>query len=132
MSDINSITIVGRMVRDAEMRRTQTGKAVCSFSIAASKTKGSGENKVETVSFFNCEAWEKLAELICQYVKKGDRIALRGELSQDRWEKDGKTYSSVKISVSEVQFLSQKNQGQEAPANSRSDRQEPEDEYEAF
>lgn len=69
----------------------------------------SGGNKVEKVSFFDCVAWNKLAEIIAQHCVKGKQIAVSGELQQRRWsDSDGKGHSKVEILVSEIQMLQRK------------------------
>ena len=105
-SDINRIILIGRLVKDPELRYTQNGTSVSSFSIANNRTYVSGGEKKEFVSFFNCVAWGKLGELIVQYCKKGQRIGIEGRLQQRSWEdQDGKKRSAVEVVVENVQFL---------------------------
>lgn len=107
MSDLNKSILVGRLTRDAELKYTQSGTAVLSFSIANGKTwKQDGEKK-EQVSFFNCVIWGKFGESIADYMKKGLRIGIEGRLQQDTWEdQDGKKRQAVKVIVDNLQFLS--------------------------
>lgn len=113
-TDLNHVTIIGRLVAEADMKTTPSGTPVCSFSIACNRTYKQGDEKKESCSFFNCTAWGKTADLICQYVKKGDRVAIEGRLQQHTWQdKDtGKNRSAVEIVVSTIQFLQGKSQGQ--------------------
>jgi single-strand DNA-binding protein len=87
MSDLNSVVLVGRLVRDPELRYTPQGAPVCEFTLASNRrfTKKDGE-KVEEVIFVDVTAWNKLAEICAEYLKKGRLVALSGSLSQDRWE----------------------------------------------
>lgn len=104
MSDINSVALVGRLTRDAEIRYTSAGTAVSKLSIA--NNTGYGDKK--QVNFFNLVLWGKTAESLNQYLKKGKQIAVRGELRQNKWEQDGQTRSTVEINVSDIQLLGSK------------------------
>lgn len=107
--DINRVVLVGRLVRDPELRPYSNGN-VCKFSIANGRsyaTKG-GEKKEET-SFFNCTAWGRQGEIIHQYCKKGSQVIIEGRLQQRSWEdKEGKKQSSVDIIVENLQMLSKR------------------------
>jgi len=109
MSDLNQVTLIGRTTKDPELKYTQGGVALTNFSIAVNKTYTANDEKKEQVSFFNCVAWTKLAEVIVQYVKKGHRIGITGRLQQQRWEDDSENKrSSVEIVVENFQFLQPK------------------------
>ena len=95
---MNIIILKGRLTRDPEINYTQSGKAVCSFDIAYNQTK-------EKVFFFNCQAWEKTAENITKYFKKGNEILFQGELIQTTWEKEGKKQSRIIINVTRFDFI---------------------------
>jgi single-strand DNA-binding protein len=116
MSDINTITLIGRMTRDAELKTTQSGKSVATFSIAVGKTFMQAGEKKEQASFFNCTAWGTIGEAIAQYCKKGHRIGITGELQQRTWEdQSGARRSAVDVVVENFQFL-QPREGAPAPA----------------
>ena len=87
--DINKIIIIGRLTKDPIMQETQNNK-LTNFTIANNQRK-------DQVNFIDCTAWGVLAELLCQYCHKGSQVAIEGRLQQDRWEKDGKSQSKVKI-----------------------------------
>lgn len=106
-SDLNKIIIVGRLTRDPELRYTPAGTAVCSFSLANSKTYTQAGEKKEQTSYFDCIAWSKLGELIAEYCKKGKQIAVEGRLQQRRWDdSEGNKKSKIEIVVENFQFLS--------------------------
>ena len=108
-SDLNRVIQIVRLVRDPEMRYTPSGTAVCSFSVVSNYSYGSGDNKKEKASFFDCVAWGKLGEIMAEYGKKGKRLAIEGRLDQRRWDdQDGKKRSKVEIVVENFQFLSAK------------------------
>ena len=105
MKDTNNTVLVGRLVRDAEMKYTDGGTAVCKFAIAVNDTKKDGEKWVEEADFFDVTLWGKSGESLNQYLVKGKQVAVVGRLKQDRWEKDGKTQSKVYIKAENVQLL---------------------------
>ncbi len=104
-NDINTVVLVGRLTRDAELKYTNAGTAVCKFSIAVNRRKRSGEQWTDEVSYFDIVLWGKQGEAIHQYLGKGKQIAVNGELRQNRWEQDGQTRSKVEIIASNVQLL---------------------------
>lgn len=108
---MNTVNIMGRLTRDAEIRATQTGKSVASFTIAVDS--GYGEKK--TANFIPCVAWEKTAEFISKYFGKGDMIAITGELRSRSYEKDGQKRTAVEILVSNVDFCGGKKESSSAP-----------------
>ena len=106
-SDLNRVIMIGRLVRDPELRYTAGGTAVASFSIANNRSFTSNNEKKEQASFFNCVAWGKLGELIVQYCKKGNRIGIEGRLQQRSWDdQNGNKRSTTEIVTENVQFLS--------------------------
>jgi single-strand DNA-binding protein len=114
---INQVILMGRLTRDPEMRTTTTGKSIASFSIAVDRG-GEGDQ----TDFFDVTAWEKLGELVNQYLSKGRRCLVQGRLRQDSWDdKDtGKKRSKVEVVATDVTFLDGPNdsqgQGSSAPA----------------
>ncbi len=106
-SDLNKVIIIGRFTRDPELRYTQGGTSICSFSIANNRNYVSGGEKKEQVSFFNCVAWAKTGEVIAEYCKKGQRIGIEGRLQQRSWDdQEGNKRQTVEIVVDNFQFLS--------------------------
>lgn len=101
---MNKVILVGRLTKDAEIRTTQTGKKVASFSIAVDDGKDTSGQRL--TSYFNCTAWDSLADLIEQYVKKGHRLAITGKLQNRSWDKpDGTKGFATDISVRELEML---------------------------
>ena len=105
MADINSVVIVGRLTRDAELKYTSGGTAVSKLGIAVNRRVKKGDEWTESASFFDVTLWGKMAEGLYQYLVKGKQIAIEGELEQERWEKDGQAHSKVTITASNVQLL---------------------------
>jgi single-strand DNA-binding protein len=111
-SDLNKAILIGRLTRDPELRYTQSGTSVCSFSIANNRTYVAGGEKKEQVSYFNCVAWAKTGEVIAEYCKKGQRIGIEGRLQQRSWDdQEGKKRQTVEVVVDNFQFLSPPSEG---------------------
>lgn len=111
MEDINYVIIIGRLTRDAELKYTNSGLAVSSFSLAVNRRKRSGDNWEDEVSFFDLALFGKRAEALNQYLTKGQQVAVEGSLTQDRWEQDGNKRSKVKIIANNIQLLGARGQG---------------------
>jgi single-strand DNA-binding protein len=99
---INQVILMGRLTRDPEQRTTTTGKTIVSFSIAVDR--GGQEDAAD---FFNVTAWEKLGDLVMQYVTKGRRVLVQGRLRQDSWDdkETGKKQSRIEVVATDVTFL---------------------------
>ena len=99
--------ITGNVTRDPELRTTPNGAQVCAFSVAVNRNyRDNSGNNQETVSFIDCTAWNKAAEIISQYAKKGSGILVSGRLEQRSWEgKDGQKRSRTEIVVEDFNFL---------------------------
>ena len=88
---MKNVTIAGRIGRSAELRRTQGGDAVASFSVAVDDRTG----KDKATVWFDCSVWGKRAESLTQYLTKGTAVAVSGELGTR--EHNGKTYLTVRV-----------------------------------
>lgn len=99
---INQVILMGRLTRDPEQRTTTSGKTIASFSIAVDR---GGES--DQADFFDITAWEKLGELVVQYLGKGRRVLVQGRLRQDSWDdkETGKKRSRVEVTATDVTFL---------------------------
>lgn len=105
MADLNSVNIIGRLTRDAELKYTTGGMAIANFSIAVNRRRKSGDQWTDEVSFFDINLFGKAAEGLKQYLLKGKQVGICGELRQDRWEKDGQSHSRVYIVANDIQLL---------------------------
>ena len=105
MADINRVILVGRLTRDAELRYTSGGMAVCKFALAINRRKRSGERWEDEAHFFDVVLFGKQGEAINQYLVKGKQVGIDGELRQNRWEQDGQKRSKVEITAFNVQLL---------------------------
>jgi single-strand DNA-binding protein len=105
MADINHVTLIGRLTRDAELKYTSSGQAVCKFSVAVNRRKKQGEQWVDEPNFFDIVLWGRQGESLNQYLLKGKQVGIDGELRQDRWEQDGQNRSRVEIVANNLQLL---------------------------
>jgi single-strand DNA-binding protein len=105
MADINHVVLVGRLTRDAELKYTAGGQAVCKFSIAINRRRKSGDQWVDEANFFDIVLWGRQGESLNQYLVKGKQVGIDGELRQDRWEQDGQNRSKVEIVANNIQLL---------------------------
>lgn len=105
---LNTVNMMGNLTREPEMKTTPSGKAVCRLSVANNHVYMKKDEKVTEVSFFDVEVWGIVAENCFKYLIKGSGVIVEGRLKQDRWEKDGKTQSRIRITASAVHFLPKK------------------------
>lgn len=113
---LNHITIMGRLVKNPEIRTTQSGVSVCSFTVAVDRDfSGKGEEKL--TDFFDCTAWRGTADFVGKYFSKGRMIVVDGALQNDKWtDKDGNNRVSAKIVANNVYFGDSKRADGNAPA----------------
>ena len=106
---INQVILMGRLTRDPEQRTTTGGKTIASFSIAVDRGGDS-----DAADFFEITAWEKLGDLVIQYLGKGRRVLVQGRLRQDSWDdkETGKKRSRVEVTATDVTFLDGPSDGQ--------------------
>ena len=110
MRNFNLAVLEGRLVGDPEIRYTQNGTALCTFSIANNYDYYRDDELQKQVNFVDVTTWSKLAERCNEYLKKGSRIIINGRLKQDRWQDDnGGNRSKISIVGNQVQFLDLKN-----------------------
>jgi single-strand DNA-binding protein len=96
----NTVTVVGNVTRDPELRFTPNGAPVCNFGVAWNRK---GQNDEEIVSFFDVTCWSGLAENVAESISKGDRVVVYGRLDQRSWEsQEGERRSKVEIVADDV------------------------------
>ena len=111
--NFNKVFIAGNLTRDPELKYTPSGAAVCSFGVAINNkwTDKSGE-KHESVTFVDCDAWSRTAEVISEHLSKGSPIFVEGRLQLDQWtDKDGQKRSKLKVVCERMQFVGSKREG---------------------
>ena len=105
MADINVVVLIGRLTRDAELKYTNSGTAVCKLSIAVNTRKKQGDEWIDEANFFDIVFWGKGGEALKPYLNKGKLIAVEGELRQNRWEHEGQSRSKVEINANNIRLL---------------------------
>jgi len=99
MYNLNTVTVMGNLVKDPVKTDTSTSIEISNFTIAC--------NRGENVDYIDCVAFNKPASIITQYGSKGKLIAVTGYLKQDRWEKEGNKFSKIVVVANQVYFISQ-------------------------
>ena len=114
---INNVVLMGRLTATPELKQTGNGIAVTSFSIAIDRRyQAAGSER--TSDFLDCVAWRQTAEFICKYFKKGEMIAVTGELQKRKYEVDGQNRYATEVIVNNASFCGGKNNNvTEAPAD---------------
>lgn len=100
---MNNVSLIGRLTKDVEERRTQNGTHVVSFTLAVDRRK-----KEDGADFIPCIAWDKAADTIAEYVHKGDLFGVTGYIQTRNYEKDGRMNYVTEVVTTSFQFLERK------------------------
>lgn len=109
---MNNCNFTGRLTKDPELKTTQSGKKYLRFCLAVDGIKDKDGNK--TADFVDCIAWNKSAEIIAQYARKGSKLGVSGRYHTTTYDKDGEKRKSVDIVVNEFELLDSKPKEQAA------------------
>ena len=102
---LNHITIMGRLTRDPELRRTGSGVAVTSFTLVVDRDFGSRESGEKETDFIDCVAWRQTGEFVSKYFTKGSMIVVSGRLQIRSWnDKDGNKRRTAEVVADNVYF----------------------------
>lgn len=116
MAGINLCVLIGRTTKDIELRRTGSGTAVASFTLAVNRDFRTQDG--QEADFINCVAWKKTAELLEQYVHKGDRIAVNGSIRTRNYTgNDGRKVYITEVLANHVEFLETKKSREQSNYN---------------
>jgi single-strand DNA-binding protein len=106
MADINHVVLVGRLVRDAQLKYTNSGLAICEFSVAVNNRRKQGDEWVDEPHFFDVTLFGRQGEAIQRYMTQGKQVGIEGQLRQDRWQtQDGQNRSKVQVTAGNVMLL---------------------------
>ena len=109
MSDMNNVSLMGRLTADPELKTTQNGISYCRFTVAVNRYSKDGE---DTADFISCVAWRSTAEFICKYFLKGSKIALIGSIQTGSYtDKDGRKVYTTDVNTDKVFFCESKKDG---------------------
>jgi single-strand DNA-binding protein len=105
---MNSINLVGRLTADPELKQTQSGKSVCSFTLAVSRPRVK-----DTTDFINCVVWNQSAEYLTNYGRKGNLVAVTGVLTSRKYDdKDGNHRTAFEVVCDSVSICESRDKGQ--------------------
>ena len=120
---MNKVFLIGNLTRDPELRTTQTGVSVCSFTIAVNRRRyNNAEAGQPEADFFRITAWRQLGEICAKYLAKGRKVSVVGSVSVSTYTgNDGQPRASLEVQADDVEFLSSRNDqgdmgGYSAPA----------------
>jgi len=112
--NLNKSILVGRLTSDPELKQTQSGVSVCSFSVAVNRRFSKEGQKAD---FINCIAWRQQAEFLCKYFRKGSSVCLVGSIQTRTWtDGNNQTRYATEVVADEISFVDSKSEaGSEAP-----------------
>ena len=122
-SGINKVILVGNLGQDPEVKYTAGGAAVTTLSIATSdswKDRDTGEDQ-ERTEWHRVGLWRRLAEIAGEYLKKGSKVYVEGQLQTRKWEQEGQTRYTTEIIARDIQFLDSKGTSSNTPSPENSD-----------
>lgn len=113
MASVNKVILIGNLGREPEIRYTASSLAICNISIATTRRgKDSNGDKTEETEWTRVVAFERLAEIIGEYVKKGDPIYIEGRLRTRKWQdKEGKDQYTTEVVAEQMQMLGSRTEG---------------------
>lgn len=112
---LNHIVLHGRLTRDPELRRTQSGTAVCSFTLAVDRDV-KNQDGTRAADFIDCVAWRGTAEHLCKFFGKGSLAIVEGRLELRDWtDRDNNKRRSAEVHVSNLYFVDSKRKTDGAP-----------------
>ena len=102
---LNHITIMGRLTRDPELRSTQAGVSVASFTVAVDRDFGGRDGGEKQTDFIDCVAWRQTGEFVSKYFRKGSMIVVSGRLQSRKWQdREGNNRTSWEVNADNVYF----------------------------
>jgi len=126
MPSFNKIIICGYLGRDPELKYSPSGTAVCKFSVATTERRKNSEGEQEEgTTWFRCVTFGRQAEVAEQYLSKGSPVYLEGRLRQEEFvDREGRTRTSLEVTVTDVQFLGSKQEKEERSATQTSEKKQ--------
>lgn len=118
MTEINSVTLLGRLTRDCEVKTFNNGGNVINFDIAVNRSVKKGDEWVDEANFFAIRYSTKSTK-IAEYLKKGTQVVINGYLKQEKWEKDGKQNSKIVVVATTLNLCSGGKAKQDIPQEAK-------------
>ena len=118
---LNHITIMGRLTRDPELRSTQSGVSVASFTVAVDRDFGGRDGGEKQTDFIDCVAWRQTGEFVSKYFRKGSMIVVSGRLQSRKWQdREGNNRTSWEVNADNVYFGESRREGDSGRSDSYS------------
>ena len=115
MASFNKVILIGNMTADPELKQTQSGLSVCSFSIAVNRRFAKADQAQQSVDFINIVTWRQQAEFVSRYFKKGNPILVCGQLQTRTWnDNQGQKRYATEVVADEINFVDSKGESQGA------------------
>lgn len=108
MADINQVTLIGNVVRDFELKKTNSGISNCMFNLAVNRQRA--QDGTQNADYPTIVAWRKTAEICAQYLHKGSKVCVTGRLQTRSYDKNGTKVYVTEVVAEQVQFLTPKGQ----------------------
>lgn len=122
---INRVVLVGRLTRDVEVRKTQSGLSMATFTVACDR-RGSRDNQgQQTADFIRCVAWRQTADFLGMYAKKGALVGVDGRIQTGSYERNGQTVYTTDVYADTVRLLESRQQSQNRTQNDSFDSYQP-------
>lgn len=125
---MNQVILIGRLTRDVEMRKAQSGRTYCRFSLAVDRGMSKAKKEeakakgVETVDFIPCTAWDKTAEVLTKYTEKGCRVTVTGSIQRRSYEdKNGQRATATDVIVRNAEIIDFKDSNNAKEASEEDD-----------
>lgn len=111
---INSVILVGRLTKDIELRKTQSGLSVASFTVACDRrlSQEQRNNNEQSADFINCVAWRGSADFLGKYARKGDTVGVEGKIQTRNYDRDGQRVYVTEVLANSVNLLHSKQTAQ--------------------
>lgn len=124
---VNKVMLIGRLGQDPEVKQTPSGSTVANFSIATNRVwKDKDGNTQEETEWSRCVAWNRLAEILQEYTRKGSRIYVEGRLQTRDWEdQDGNKRYTTEVVAGNIQLLDSRQESQGSPAENMPEKMSP-------
>ena len=113
---INRVVLIGRLTKDIELKSTASGKLTTSFTLAV-------QRDAEKADFVPCVAWERKAELLSEYCRKGSLIGLEGRIQTRSYDSNGRTVYVTEVIANDINFLGKKDESEQQAENYATNRQ---------
>lgn len=118
---MNKVVLMGRLTAAPELKSIASGKSVLTFSVAVDRPRAKDQQQKATADFINCVAWEKVAEFIAKWFRKGERILIEGRIQTRSYDSNGQKRWATEVIVHSAEFCESKSAANTAADNMGTD-----------